>query len=304
MNREEPNLKALIAFEKTAASGNLTLAARQMNVSAGAVSRYIGILEDELGVELFERVNGRLQITKEGLEFYQGIHQGLDIIRRTARKVSSRDTSTIRIWCYPIFASEWLLPRVDRFQRREGIRVSLITGLEVPADVERQCELAIIPEENLAPDCNTRFLYKENLVPVCVPALMDGRSFDRQNIHTLPIVVAKARAEGWRDWLRLHFDYEWKMRVDFDQSSLALRAAREGIGFTLVADVWVSSSLKRGTLVMPFGERSVGGTHMFLAWEKRNRSLPAMTRLCDWLIDEMQECQTELEEVAEALRQT
>ena len=65
-----------------------------MNVSAGAVSRYIGILEDELGVELFERVNGRLQITKEGLEFYQGIHQGLDIIRRTARKVSSRDTST------------------------------------------------------------------------------------------------------------------------------------------------------------------------------------------------------------------
>jgi LysR family glycine cleavage system transcriptional activator len=48
-----PPLNALRAFEAASRAGSFTLAARELNVSQGAISRHVAHLENHLGVQLF-----------------------------------------------------------------------------------------------------------------------------------------------------------------------------------------------------------------------------------------------------------
>lgn len=115
-------------------------------------------------------------------------------------------------------------------------------------------------------------------------------------------MASRTRADSWREWLRLHFNREWEGQFDFDQSSLALRAAREGIGVALVADVWVVSSLKRGTLTLPFGNKAVPGSSMYAVWEKRSKGHPSIAKLNDWLCEEINQNLLELRELYETMK--
>lgn len=59
------NVRYLRVFRAIVKSGSVSAAARSLNVSQPAVTKSLRMLEDELGITLFERVNGRLVITPE-----------------------------------------------------------------------------------------------------------------------------------------------------------------------------------------------------------------------------------------------
>lgn len=53
MSRDLPSLNALRAFEAAARLHSISLAAEELHVTHGAVSRQVRLLEDDLGVALF-----------------------------------------------------------------------------------------------------------------------------------------------------------------------------------------------------------------------------------------------------------
>ena len=55
-----PTLSALRAFEATTRLSSVSLAARELNLTDGAISRVIRELEADLGFALFERANRRI----------------------------------------------------------------------------------------------------------------------------------------------------------------------------------------------------------------------------------------------------
>jgi DNA-binding transcriptional LysR family regulator len=61
-----PPLNPLRAFEATARRGAVSAAARELNVTHGAVSHQIRALEESLGTVLFERGGKRLKLTPQG----------------------------------------------------------------------------------------------------------------------------------------------------------------------------------------------------------------------------------------------
>ena len=61
----DPKIETLLqVYER----GSFVKAAEQLNITQPAVSHHIKLLEDELGVKLFDRTNGHLKITKSGEE--------------------------------------------------------------------------------------------------------------------------------------------------------------------------------------------------------------------------------------------
>ena len=58
-----PSLLALRSFEVAARLENFSHAARELHITHGAVSRAVRLLEDELGVQLFERRSRRVFLT-------------------------------------------------------------------------------------------------------------------------------------------------------------------------------------------------------------------------------------------------
>src|SRR3979490_402238 len=66
-------LNGIKAFEAAARSGSFAAAGSELNVSAAAVSRMVHLLEQRLGVALFERKANRLVTTAAGRAYQSGL---------------------------------------------------------------------------------------------------------------------------------------------------------------------------------------------------------------------------------------
>src|SRR4030095_3334847 len=70
-----PSVDALIAFESAARHQSFTRAAAELNLSQGAISRQIRVLEDRLGSLLFPRVRQRGVLPRAGAALDDGRRQ-------------------------------------------------------------------------------------------------------------------------------------------------------------------------------------------------------------------------------------
>lgn len=67
------NYNKMPYFIKIAEQRTLTSASRELNVPISTLSRYLSQLEQELGMPLFQRDKGKLELTKAGKLYYDGI---------------------------------------------------------------------------------------------------------------------------------------------------------------------------------------------------------------------------------------
>ncbi|HYG90120.1 MAG TPA: LysR family transcriptional regulator, partial [Azospirillum sp.] len=64
-----PSLTALRAFEAAARHMHFGRAGRELCVTQGAISRQVKLLEEQLGIRLFERHGKRLTLTPAGQDY-------------------------------------------------------------------------------------------------------------------------------------------------------------------------------------------------------------------------------------------
>lgn len=72
------NLTQLHYFKAVAETGRISLAAKELFVSAPAVSIAIANLENELGKKLFDRSNNKIVLNEQGRLFLVRVNQILD----------------------------------------------------------------------------------------------------------------------------------------------------------------------------------------------------------------------------------
>ena len=110
-----PPLQTLRAFEATGRRLSMTLAAQELHLTHGAVSRQIKALEDHLGVPLFRRLTRRIELTDAGQAFFSTVTRLLSELAREAEELRRRsDTSRLIVNCSVSFASKWLTQRLHR----------------------------------------------------------------------------------------------------------------------------------------------------------------------------------------------
>ena len=122
-------LRQLEAFHAVVVSGNMTNAAKFLNISQPAVSRLVSSLEDSLGFALFQRLSGRLRATPEARVLFDQVEKALSNLNHISsltRDLQDRKAGHLRIACLPGFATS-LLPRVmARFlDERPGLNLTL-----------------------------------------------------------------------------------------------------------------------------------------------------------------------------------
>lgn len=84
-------LKALRYFLVVAASGSFLSAARQFQVPASSVSRFIASLEKELGRQLFYRSTRAVRLTEAGEQFYLQVRDAVELLDQAAEQLGGRD---------------------------------------------------------------------------------------------------------------------------------------------------------------------------------------------------------------------
>ncbi|HEX4326523.1 MAG TPA: LysR family transcriptional regulator, partial [Burkholderiales bacterium] len=108
--RKLPPLNAVRSFEAAARHVSFTKAAAELNVTHGAVSRQVALLEQWLGVALFRRSASQLALTEAGRAYLAEVSGVLDRLAVASIHVSQQATpAAITVSAPPTFTMRWLI---------------------------------------------------------------------------------------------------------------------------------------------------------------------------------------------------
>src|SRR5690606_20894403 len=116
-----PPLNPLRAFEAAGRHSSFARAAAELRVTQAAVSRQVRVLEDHLGLRLFERGHHSVSLTREGSRFLAEITPAFAALEAAATRLTDRSRELLRIQAYTTFALRWLIPRLARLDRKGGV---------------------------------------------------------------------------------------------------------------------------------------------------------------------------------------
>jgi LysR family glycine cleavage system transcriptional activator len=168
-----PPLNALRAFEAAGRHLSITKAARELHVTVAAVSHQVKGLEDYLDVKLFRRVGNTLFLTDAGHAFLPGLRGGFAGLERAMAALRDHDLrGPLLLSVAPVFASKWLIPRLDNFRTKHpdiDVRISATLDL---AEFDRDgIDAAVRVGRGRYPGLASHRLFGESVVPMCSPAL-------------------------------------------------------------------------------------------------------------------------------------
>lgn len=112
-------LRVLKYFLAIAREQGITRAAEVLHITQPTLSRQIAELEEELGVQLFDRSGRRIRLTDEGILFRRRAMEILDLVERTREEVSEQDKrieGTVSIGCGVLRAFQDLTEIIGRFR--------------------------------------------------------------------------------------------------------------------------------------------------------------------------------------------
>ncbi len=124
------SLRHIEIFHAVITTGNLTEAAALLHTSQPTVSRELARFEKLTGLQLFERVRGRLQPTAQGLHLFEEVQRswyGLDRIVSAAEGLRQFRQGELSLACLPVF-SQSLLPLLCQpfMQRYPDLSLNII----------------------------------------------------------------------------------------------------------------------------------------------------------------------------------
>ena len=259
------HLNGLRALEAVGRLGALQAAAEELGVTVGAVSQQVIKAEEQLGRAIFERTARGLRPTAFGAPFLTRLSDGFRQLSEAVATTRRRDDAILTISVAPIFASRWLIHRIDRFTAAHpdiGLRIEATMAL---VDLARSdVDLAIRVGPGGWPGVSAEFLLPQVVFPVCAPALAERIAIP-QDLSAQPAVVDGNDAFTWERWLdAAGFDVPApKARHVFSDASLCLDAALAGQGVLLAYPVLASWALKEGRLVAPFPIRVETGMRYY-----------------------------------------
>lgn len=304
-----PPLNALRAFESAARQMSLRRAAAELHVTPAAISHQVRALESVLGVSLFRRLPGRVELTPAGEVFIGPLSEAFEQLTEavaTVRRV--QNSGRVTVAAPPAFAAKWLAPRLHRFTARYqeiDLRISADGSL---IDIVREdtgdtgnlleeADLAIRSGDGDYPGYVVERLFLAYAIPMCHPRLLQGdhalRTPDDLRHHTLLHFSMGGETDAadrpnWNVWLEAAGvkDFQARRGPTFNQVAMALEAAADGMGVVLGIPVVAASDLAAGRLVMPFPLALRVKADYFLVHSHDVLRDPAVAAFRNWLVEE------------------
>jgi LysR family transcriptional regulator, glycine cleavage system transcriptional activator len=278
-------LNGIKAFEAAARSGSFAGAGAELNVSAAAVSRMVHLLEQRLGVDLFERKANRLAMTAAGRAYQSGLTPIFDALASlTAQVTAPSSQRVLTIGVGPTFAMRWLIPRLADFQKEApDIEVRITTGgAAAPFGDDWSCGIKL--GDGDWPDLVAEPLFSADLLPVCAPRLAAQlkRPSDLRGPNLLRVAHA---AEDWPLWLKAAGVARVSARgPEFEFYGQAQQAAADGLGVAMGIRPYIDDDLAAGRLVTPFAlsvPKSMRWYLVYRSFRTEQRDFAAFRR---WII--------------------
>lgn len=292
-------LNTLPAFRTVARLENLRAAAEALHLTHSAVSQQIKHLEEQLGVQLFERRGRRLTLNPAGAALLRSVEPALDLLDEGARLAAASAAGVpqlLRITLVPSFGQRWLLPRMARWRERHpGIAIELNTTQQL-VDLQREGYHAALRQG----DGHWRGLAAERLIDsplIVLGSPQAARRLEGQGPAALADQPLLGSPRLWQRWFDLN---GVKVRANpvaaFNDAGLMLQAVEQDVGIALARELLAADALRDGKLVhlFPTSVPDPDGHSVWLAHPPSLSGWPPLEALRTWLREELERSRSEL----------
>jgi len=284
-------LRQLRYFLAVAETLHFARAAEKLHISQPSLSQQIRALEEELGVQLFERSRRHVALTTDGealLPYARRLVALADDAHEEFAERSGLRRGRVRLGTTPTLGGH-LLPRAMRgfFQTYPGLEITITEdGSDRLARLleQGQLDLALLVEDPNMHDIVFEPLLKEEIVvalpeghkragqeSLALQALSSERFIVcREGYHLRTLTLAACKEAGFRPRIAVS-------GIDIDT---ALRFVRAGLGITLVPKMAVDSmpGIAVVSISEPVLRRTVG-----IAWNPQRYLSQAASAMRDYL---------------------
>lgn len=295
MDRKWLPLNALRAFEAAGKHLSFTAAANSLTVAQSAVSRHVIVLENFLGVPLFDRRPQQLVLTEAGQHLLPVVTKSFDRIDQALSDIIKEGRSprrALKVSLPATFAHQLAVPILKDF-RAEHPNVTLDIESDMSHGADSEADVAVVFTEPAVTDTVLDLLWMERLTILCHPDV--AAKADKQN-----------PAQLIEDNVLLHMKlenrsrhYQWDLvarglgRPDldmdrglvFDTSRLVVQYALSGEGLALVDPLLFKNEIESGALVRPFDIAIDGGFGYYLSTHPEDLNDEAVALFRTWLIN-------------------
>ncbi|HHR6140122.1 LysR family transcriptional regulator [Providencia alcalifaciens] len=265
-----PPLTALRFFDMAARYESFVKAAQELHITHSAISRQIRLLEEYLGVALFERRNRAVFLTAEGKLLFQTTANMFQQLAETVEKIIHHPQSQmVSLSCEPTIAMKWLIPRLTRFyQQHPEITVHLVAA-GGPIDFAKTgTDLALRRND---------FIWSDNIyaTKICAEWMGVVKKLGDQPYTDMPLLVPSSRPNVWQTWQsRSGINLQKNKRISFEHFYLCLQAALAGQGAAIASFLMVADEIETKQLIAPEGFIEDGSAYYLLSAKEINANTP------------------------------
>jgi LysR family glycine cleavage system transcriptional activator len=296
--RQRPlSVGPLRAFEAVARLLSFRAAAEELSLTQSAISRQIQSLEEEIGCTLFLRGTRKVELSGDGATLLPTAVAVLSKLDQAVRQIRrKRGRRVVNVSTFASFASLWLIPRMEAFQREHAdidIRVSAYDRKVDLEDGESDLALRYDDRASVPPDAEQ--LFEELLSPAVSPwylqnppaPLKQPADLARHALAEEDDPRPSAEYLSWRRWLTVHGEPDLQPRrwLYLNFTYQQVQAALTGQGVVLARLPLVHEHLQRSELVEPFGKASRLGSPFgyWLIVGPNAARRPEVQQFADWV---------------------
>ncbi|TRC98820.1 LysR family transcriptional regulator [Mesorhizobium sp. WSM4303] len=287
-----PSTSALAAFEAVARLGSFTAAAQELDLTQGAVSRQIALLEEQFGRKLFERDSRNVRLSTAGEIYAEAVRSALGQLRDAALGLmSNRHSGMLNLAILPTFGTRWLMPLIPDFvTKNPDITINFVTRIGRFDFARERLDAAIHHGQPDWPDADSTLLMRETVMPVVSPEFLASRAITTAaDISRLPLLHMATRPGAWSEWFEEQgLSAPTGPGMQFEQFGTVAQACMAGLGVALLPQVLISGELQRGQLVATPGQPMQSRSAYYLVVPHDKRGHPPVASFRDWLLGQVE----------------
>ena len=290
-----PPLNSLMVFEAAARAGSFTAAAKELHVSQAAVSKQIMLLEDHLGIALFERIGRRVQLTAQGQLLQEKVNASFNYLADCVEGITDRQQNrpVLTLSANTAMSHFWLSHAVNDFYRSHPghpVTFRIITSDYTADQFSEEVDIALAYDPGTRIGWSMTELFQEELFPMAAPDYLERYPVAGEGPECLlgHDLLDFERIEpnwiNWKIWMS-NFGIDAKrlnVSRKFNNYTMLIDATERGQGIALGARYLLDGKMEQGLLVPVMDLAVRSGRSYYMALNEQRPASEELRQVHHW----------------------
>ena len=263
------------------------LAADELCLSPSAVSHQIKVLETQLGLALFERLNRGLKLTCAGEQYHSAVNEGILILEQATQALGAQQADNhVTISSIPFISNHFLIPHLTELKKAHPeLSIKLLSQVERVELKAGDIDMAVRYQKQDDPDLVYEALSDVRLSPVCSPEYWQAFQNSDAGFIDHKFINLSVGNNTWDAWLK---DYPQPITIEqyemeMDNYQAVKQAAVQGLGLAMGYWPAVKSLLASGDLISPYDAHTINFGALYLVYPKKDAQRESVKAIQSWI---------------------